>query len=77
MSLARCGRLARLSLGSIRPTVAVSPRAFVPRAPLARAVSSSSRDGQQKVRQCAMGIPLVENGRLTPAAASRCVSRGL
>ena len=50
MALARCGRLARLSLGSVRPAVAVSPRAFVARSvPLVRGVSSNSRDAQQKV----------------------------
>lgn len=49
MSLARCGRLARLSLGSVR-TTAISSRAVAPRsAPLVRGVSSFNRDAQHKV----------------------------
>lgn len=71
MSLARCGRLARLSVGSARPAVAVAARPFILRAPLARGVSSSSRDAQQKVQQHAMGCQRVGNARLTSAAASR------
>lgn len=54
MSLARCGRLARLSLGA-RPVLGASPRALVSRpGPLVRGAATSSRDAQQKVIEYSM-----------------------
>lgn len=48
MSVSRCGRLARVSLGALRTPVAISARPLVARAAV-RGVSSASRDAQQKV----------------------------
>lgn len=74
MSLARCGRIARLSLGSIRPSVAVSARFHIPRAPLARGLASSSPDAQQKVEPRTMDNRSPGFAMLTDAADSLCLA---
>lgn len=56
MSLSRCGRLARVSLGALRTPASVATRALVPRTISVRGVSSSSRDAQQKVGKYPYGL---------------------
>jgi hypothetical protein len=68
MSLSRCGRLARVSLGALRTPASVSTRAFVPRTISVRGVSSASRDAQQKVGKDpydSMGLNCLELVKLT------------
>jgi hypothetical protein len=73
MSLSRCGRLARVSLGALRTPAPVSTRALVPRIIAVRGVSSSSRDAQQKVGEYSYslnGAPLIWLGQANMISSS-------